>query len=111
MESSFMKNSNPSKTVESTKSNRGALNALVRARRAANPEKNREQCRRYAQTHREDVNRRVRRWQLKQNPAAFRALQRQYEANARARQLQATLPESRAPAPAAVRESAATLAG
>jgi hypothetical protein len=54
-----------------------------------NSEKNREQCRRYAQSHRLQVTARVRRWQLKQDPAAFRALQRQYEANARARQLQA----------------------
>lgn len=96
-----MKNSNPSKTVESTK--------LTYHQR--NPEKNREQCRRYAQTHREQVNARVRRWQLKQDPAKFAALQAQYRRNERARKLQATLPESRAPAPAGARESAATLAG
>jgi hypothetical protein len=71
------------------RSHRLELNALERARRRANPEKNREQCRRYAQSHRKQVVARVRRWQLKQDPEAFRALQRRYYANAKARRLQA----------------------
>lgn|ERR1035437_8892844 len=98
----------PCKPVKPT---REEVNAKARARYWADPEKARQSCHRYARTHREDVNRRVRAWQLRQDPAAFRALQRRYYATARARKLQATLPESRAPAPAGARESAATLAG
>jgi ribosomal protein S6 len=106
MKSSFMQKPNPSKTVESTKltyhqRNRETLNAKARARRAANPEKNREQCRRYAQSHRKQVTARVRRWQLKQDPEAFKALQRRYKANERARRLLVMPPESHAPAPPA----------
>ena len=97
MKSNFMQKPNPSKTVESTKltyhqRNCETLNAKARARRAANPEKNREQCRRYAQSHRKQVTARVRRWQLKQDPEAFKALQRRYKTNEQARKLQAAPP-------------------
>jgi siroheme synthase (precorrin-2 oxidase/ferrochelatase) len=102
MKSNFMQKPNPSKTVESTKltyhqRNCETLNAKARARRAANPEKNREQCRRYAKSHREQVNARVRRWQKRMNPEKFHALQRQYRLNSKARKLLAMPPVDRRP--------------
>jgi hypothetical protein len=86
--------------------NREALNAKARARRRANPEPDREHCHHYARAHRADVTARVRRWQLKQDPEAFRALQRRYSANWRARKLQAAAPTPAAPTPAAVTTAA-----
>jgi hypothetical protein len=72
--------------------NREAVNAKARARYWANLEKARQQCKRYAQSHRKQVTARVRRWQLKQDPEAFKALQRRYKTNEQARKLQAAPP-------------------
>ena len=70
---------------------------LQRAWRKANPEKARQSCHRYARAHRKDVTARVRRWQLKQDPEAFKALQRQYKTNQKARRLLAATPASPPP--------------
>jgi hypothetical protein len=80
---------NQPKTTELTwrQRNPERAQALGRAWRKSNRDKDHEHCRRYARTHRADVTARVRRWQLKQPREAFLALQRRYKANGRARRI------------------------
>jgi hypothetical protein len=99
-----MKNTNPQNKakvkaymIAYRRSHRSELNASARAWCRANPELDRERRRRYARTHRADVTRRVRRWQLRQDPANFAAKQAQYRRNGKARKLLAASQESTAP--------------